>query len=288
MPSPRYIEAPQQSNPLGQILGGFLTKKNEQAQEKQDADFFTKIYGDIEKEGGSIRSGIQALQTTPGISPTRRLEGLKTLEGMESQNNKLAIEASKAAAKAAKDQLKAKAEEREDQVEIDFLKSIEGQDIPSTKLYSKARQAGLGRVASHQISTLGRMEAREDRLSEKQIQDDYKFELQDLTRKAKDEPNRTKREAIDAQIADVRKHMADDIKRHRAGEKVEQISLVAKEAEQEAKAEQEEVIKAEDQEAIDKLTAKMPPTSTPVDTKQRSKKTGREYKNDGKKWVLIN
>lgn len=68
-PNPRT-----ETTPLEKIMSSFAGRYRQNQIEEQDADALSKIYKQYQQEGNGIDQTLQALQTTTGISPTRRVQ----------------------------------------------------------------------------------------------------------------------------------------------------------------------------------------------------------------------
>ncbi len=79
MPSPNYIPARNDPNPLGGILKGFMGAANESRAQDKETDALKQIYDQYQQDGQNIEKAIWETQTRPGISPTTRVNTAKQL-----------------------------------------------------------------------------------------------------------------------------------------------------------------------------------------------------------------
>ncbi len=127
MPSAQVINLnPQQrttQTPLEQTLGAFATRFNENRQDQQDTDALRDIYGQYQQDGMNIQDTIKKIQTTPGISPTTRVNSVNQLMKMEEYNQKRTAVAEKQYRVA--EHQKMKEEERFREQELEETKKAE-------------------------------------------------------------------------------------------------------------------------------------------------------------------
>lgn len=96
MPSPRYIPAePRQENPLGNLLGSFLQKTNENNAYQAESDALRDIYQQYQQDGENIQNKLQAIQSDPRIGPTARVKTVDQLLKFQEHNTKLQKDAAR-------------------------------------------------------------------------------------------------------------------------------------------------------------------------------------------------
>lgn len=100
MPSPRYIQAPEQSNWLGKTLESFIGDRTEKLKERQESDALQDIYKQYEQDGKNLEKTIFDIQSRPGISPTTRVNTIRQLMQFKEHNAKIQKEAKDTADKA--------------------------------------------------------------------------------------------------------------------------------------------------------------------------------------------
>lgn len=82
-PNPRT-----ETTPLEKIMSSFAGRYRENQVEQQDSDALSKIYKQYQQEGNGIDQTLQALQTTTGLSPTRRVQETNRLIQIKQINDR--------------------------------------------------------------------------------------------------------------------------------------------------------------------------------------------------------
>lgn len=286
---------------LETTLSGFSSRFRENQVEQQETDALSDIYRQYKEEGQQLDDAIMAIQTRPGLSPTTRVNSVNQLLNLKKTNAALQAQEAKSVAaqgrqqeKIDREMEKKRIEEDLDQKEIEFLEGMEGKNLKPTEIYKQARLANIPRARAKDLASLHRMEGREARLSEKDITGQYDFELREIDRQLKDILSEKKKEPLKKQREELVKQRRADLERYRKGERDFNLAMHADEkAEEEAKeqpASEEEVM---DDAFVDLLSKAFPPQKVaigtikwvPAEKSPDGKK--RQYKSDGKKWVLV-
>lgn len=290
MPSAQVIDLSPGPSALELTVSSFTNRMRENQKNKQDTDALSDIYKTYKEQGQTIDDAIMAVQTRPDMSPTARANAASTLLNMKKTNTQLQREQQrqfkqqeKENIKLDKEKTKAALEADMDQKELDFLEGISGKDLKPTELYIQARKQGIDRTRAHQISTLHRLQGKEDRLTENDIAKQYDFELKELDREIKEIDNKKKSAPQQEERKRLMEMRKRDIQRYRNGDRdfepELQAATMAKAVEQEAKQQEEQ----------DPVALKLAEVFPPAEWKGKSKwdKAGNEYKSDGKKWVIV-
>ncbi len=98
MPSPRYINAPQDNegpNPLGGLLSGFLQKANKSNQEDRESDALAAIYEQAKQDGNNLEDTIKAIQTDKRMGPTAKVNNINQLLNFQKINQDIQKDAKK-------------------------------------------------------------------------------------------------------------------------------------------------------------------------------------------------
>lgn len=272
-------------------LGGFVNRYRENQVQQQEADQIGSIYKQYQNEGQSIDNAIMSLQTTPGISPSRRVETANQLIQMKKANAQLQRQYQKEVH-----------EDQMDEKELSFLNKVEGKNLKPTEVYREARRSGLDRNSANKLASLGRMEGREDRLSQGDIAKRYDFELKELDKEMKDLYSEKEKKPLREKREELKRLRRKDLDRYRKGERDFDLSYLGSSnasnspvPPQQLQTQQQEV--SQEQEIADAfieiLTKSFPPEQNkgatkwvPADKSPDGKK--HQYKSDGKKWVQIN
>lgn len=305
-PSPR-----KEATPLENVLSGFSKRMRQNQIEQEETDALADIYRDYKQEGKTLDDAIMDVQTKPGISPTTRVNTVNQLMNLKKTNaalqerqdranakiqsadEKAKKEAAKAQEKVDKDEEKKRIEAELDEKEIDFLDSLEGQNLKPTEIYKLARQHGIPRTRANSLATLHRLESKEGRLSEGDITRQYDFEIREIDKQLKDVMSEKAKEPLKKQRAELVKQRRSDLAKWRSGDR--DFKLAMHEAiETEQPTEQEEIQAAQEvvkDAFIDLLTETFPPDKIEKDTIKwlpaNKSPDGKKhsYKSDGKKWV---
>lgn len=98
MPAAQVIDlspTPRRETTLEQTVGAFTNRHRENQVNQQENDALKQIYSRFQQDGQRIEQTIQAIQTDPNISPTRRVETMNQLLGFHKINQGLQREAVK-------------------------------------------------------------------------------------------------------------------------------------------------------------------------------------------------
>ncbi len=107
MPSPRYIPGePRQENPLGNLLGSFMSKTNELETQQRETDALSSIYKQYQGDGENLQKKLEAITSDPRISPTARVNTVNQLLKFQEYNTELQKKAQQDQEKAAEAQTK--------------------------------------------------------------------------------------------------------------------------------------------------------------------------------------
>jgi hypothetical protein len=294
---------------LEKFTEGFGDSYFKGIRDEREQDEIAGIYKEYLKEGDAIDKAIAAVKTNPKLSNAKRVEEADFLLKMKNVNTKLQKQVLKNNEKAEK----ALEEEETRKKEINFLESIEGKDLSSTGIYTQARKQGLSETSAGRLANLNRMEGKENRLTIKDINSLYEFDLKEIDRKLSDIRNQSKDKRIPLEnqrdeLVAMRKRDIDRLKKDKNLSETEleartNARIAEEDAALQAKFEEEQAKQIEEQAKqqekdiedgfIQLITQTFPPDKVPIGTEKwvPANKTPdgkqRHYKSDGKKWVLV-
>lgn len=86
MPAPRFIQAQEGNNWMGETLKGFVEGTHENFKKDRESDALKSIYQQHDRDGQNLEKTIREIQTRPGISPSTRVSTINQLMDFNKQN----------------------------------------------------------------------------------------------------------------------------------------------------------------------------------------------------------
>lgn len=299
MPAAQVINlnAPEgEPSALKRTADSFSQRFMENKERQRESDALKEIYEMYQDDSQMLQKSNIAIQKSIELSPTTKVNTVNQNLQMQKYNQQLQNEALKRLEKEKKEQDKIKIEQDLDEKEIAYLESIKGKNLTPMEIYSGAAEYGLPRISRNRLSNLTRMEGREARLTQKDISEQYNFEMKELSRQIKELNSEKKKEPLRKKYDKLVEQRNSDLAKYRKGQRDFSLAMYDEEAVTASNIEQkvdEDIQEQEVDPFIQMLDKSFPVSQVPVGmikylpAKNSPDGKTHSYKSDGKKWIQI-